>query len=44
MSSGSREGEGTRITLELPLVETEAGAKSESAAAVLYEARSSTQR
>jgi two-component system LytT family sensor kinase len=44
MSSGSREGDGTRITLELPLVETEAGAKSESAAAVLYEARSSTQR
>lgn len=44
MSSGSRDGEGTRITLELPLVQTEAGAKSESAAAVLYEARSSTQR
>jgi len=44
MSVSSSAGEGTRITLELPLVETEAGAKSESAAAVLYEARSSTQR
>ncbi len=44
MTTGSPEGQGTRITLELPLVQTEAGAKSESAAAVLYEARSSTQR
>jgi two-component system LytT family sensor kinase len=44
MSIGSPEKEGTRILLELPVVHTEAGAKSESAAAVLYEARSSTQR
>jgi len=44
MSIGSPDKEGTCVTLELPLVQTEAGAKSESAAAVLYEARSSTQR